>query len=60
MPRITRENARQNLQNALDSFAKVIGELIGVIFTWDGKMNAIGTEPIKKFAVRTNPKYIKL
>ena len=59
MPRITRENARQYLQNALDSFAKVTGESIGAIFTWDGKMNVIGTEPFKEFAMRNQSEVSK-
>lgn len=59
MPRITRSNARQHLQNALDSFTKITGETIGAIFTWDGKMNVIGTEAFKEFSVRNQSEVSK-
>ena len=59
MPRVSRSNARQHLQNALDTLAKVTNETIGVIFTWDGKMNVIGTEAFKEFAVRNQSEVSK-
>ena len=50
MPRVTKENARQYLQKALDTFSKTTGESIGATFTWKGKLNIIGAQPFDNFA----------
>ena len=50
MPRITKANARKHLQSALDVFTKVTGEAVGATFTWNGKMNVIGTNSYKEYA----------
>ena len=50
MPRVTKSNARQHLQNALELFSKVTGEAIGATFTWNGQVNVFGAEPFKEFA----------
>ena len=50
MPRVTKENALQYLQKALDTFTKTTGESIGATFTWKGKLNIIGAQPFENFA----------
>ena len=50
MPRFTKENARQYLQKALDTFTKTTRESIGATFTWKGKLNIKGAQPFKNFA----------
>ena len=56
MPRVTKANAREHLQSALDVFTKVTGEAVGATFTWNGKMYVIGTNSFKEYAEKNQNK----
>ncbi|KAI6648145.1 hypothetical protein LOD99_11954 [Oopsacas minuta] len=57
MPRVTKANARQHLQSALDVFTEVTDEAIGATSTWNGKMNVIGGYSFKQCTGKLRAKY---
>ncbi|KAI6659461.1 hypothetical protein LOD99_10777 [Oopsacas minuta] len=57
MPRITKANARQHFQSALDVFTEVTGEAIGATLPWNGKMNVIGGHSFKECTGKIRAKY---
>ena len=50
MPRVTKGNPCQHLQDALELFVKVTGKAVGASFTWSGQVRVFGNDNYKDFA----------
>ena len=49
---MTKLNAKQMLMGTLEKFKSVTKESVGVIFSWNGGLTVLGSEPFRKYISR--------
>ena len=52
MPKMTKLNAKEMLMRTLEKFKSVTKESVGVIFSWNGGLTVLGSEPFRQYISR--------